>query len=77
MKTGNNVILQLITVIIYFLLFTQGKDMPTNISKQKREDLLVKIEEIRKYLKTNPYDENLQKLMGYLNELTSQINGQK
>ncbi|MBQ4378046.1 MAG: site-specific DNA-methyltransferase [Treponema sp.] len=51
--------------------------MSTNISKQKREDLLYKIEEIRKYLKNNLYDENARNLMGYLNELTTQINGQK
>ena len=51
--------------------------MSTNISKQKREDLLYKIEEIRKYLKTNLYDENARNLMDYLNELTTQINGQK
>ena len=51
--------------------------MSTNLSKQKREDLLNKIEEIRKFLKTNLYDENARKLMGYLGELTAQINGQK
>ena len=51
--------------------------MSTNLSKQKREDLLNKIEEIRKYLKTNLYDENARKLTGYLGELTAQINGQK
>lgn len=51
--------------------------MSTNLSKQKREDLLYKIEEIRKYLKNNLYDENVRNLMGYLNELTTQINGQK
>ena len=51
--------------------------MSTNLSKQKREDLLYKIEEIRKCLKTNLYDENARNLMGYLNELTTQINGQK
>ena len=51
--------------------------MSTNISKQKREDLLYKIEEIRKYLKNNLYDENVRNLMGYLNEMTTQINGQK
>jgi len=51
--------------------------MSTNISKQKHEDLLYKIEEIRKYLKNNLYDENARNLMGYLNELTTQINGQK
>ena len=51
--------------------------MSTNLSKQKRVDLLYKIEEIRKYLKTNLYDENARKLTGYLGELTAQINGQK
>ena len=51
--------------------------MSTNLSKLKREDLLNKIEEIRKYLKTNLYDENARKLTGYLGELTAQINGQK
>ncbi|MBR4630850.1 MAG: hypothetical protein IKO57_10500, partial [Treponema sp.] len=51
--------------------------MSTNISKQKREDLLNKIEEIRKYLKTNLYDENARQLAGYLNELSAEINGQK
>ena len=51
--------------------------MSTNLSKQKREDLLNKIEEIRKFLKTNLYDENARKLTGYLGELTSEINGQK
>jgi len=51
--------------------------MSTNLSKQKREDLLNKIEEIRKYLKTNLYDENARKLTGYLGELMTQINGQK
>lgn len=51
--------------------------MSTNLSKQKREDLLNKIEEIRNYLKSNLYDENARNLMGYLNELMTQINGQK
>lgn len=64
---------------ILFLTFTKKLEltMSTNISKQKREDLLYKIEEIRKYLKNNLYDENVRNLMGYLNELTTQINGQK
>ncbi len=51
--------------------------MSTNLSKQKREDLLNKIEEIRKYLKTNLYDENARQLAGYLSELSAEINGQK
>ena len=51
--------------------------MSTNLSKQKREDLLCKIEEIRNHIKTKLYDENAGKLFGYLNELAAQINGQK
>ena len=53
------------------------KPMSTNLSKQKREDLLSKIEEIRNHIKTKLYDENAGKLFGYLNELVAQINGQK
>ena len=51
--------------------------MSTNLSKQKREDLLSKIEEIRNHIKTKLYDENAGKLFSYLNELAAQINGQK
>lgn len=51
--------------------------MSTNLSKQKREDLLSKIEEIRNHIKTKLYDENAGKLFGYLNELAAQVNGQK
>lgn len=51
--------------------------MSTNLSKQKREDLLCKIEEIRNHIKTKLYDENAGKLFGYLNELAAQVNGQK
>lgn len=53
------------------------KPMSTNLSKQKREDLLRKIEEIRNHIKTKLYDENTGKLFGYLNELAAQVNGQK
>ncbi len=51
--------------------------MSTNLSKQKREELLSKIEEIRNHIKTKLYDENAGKLFGYLNELAAQVNGQK
>ncbi|MBR0100414.1 MAG: hypothetical protein IJP90_11985 [Treponema sp.] len=51
--------------------------MSTNLSKQKREDLLGKIEQIRAFLNKSIYDENACKLTGYLNELTTEINGQK
>lgn len=57
--------------------YHKGKPMSTNLSKQKREDLLCKIEEIRNHIKTKLYDENAGKLFGYLNELAAQVNGQK
>lgn len=44
------------------------------LSKVKSEG---DIEEIRKYLKSNFHDENAQNLMGYLNDLTTQVKGQK
>jgi len=49
----------------------------TNLSKQKRETLLNHIEEIRTFLNKSLNDENARNLAGYLNELTSEINGQK
>jgi len=51
--------------------------MSTNLSKQKRETLLNYIEEIRAFLNKSTKDENARQLAGYLNELTSEINGQK
>ncbi len=51
--------------------------MSINLSKQKREDLLDKIEQIRAFFKKSIYDENARQLAGYLNELTIEINGQK
>lgn len=51
--------------------------MSTNLSKQKRENLLNHIEEIRTFLNKSLNDENARNLAGYLNELTSEIKGQK
>ena len=51
--------------------------MSTNLSKQKRETLLNHIEEIRTFLNKSLNDENARNLAGYLNELTSEIKGQK
>ena len=48
-----------------------------NISKQKREDLLNKIEEIRKYISTAPQDENTGNLLSYLSEIEKDVNGKK
>ena len=51
--------------------------MSTNISKQKREDLLAKIGQIRTFISAAPQDENTGKLLTYLSELEKDINGKK
>ena len=51
--------------------------MSTNISKQKREDLLNKIKEIRNYIATAPKDENTGNLLSYLSDLEKDVNGKK
>ena len=51
--------------------------MSINISKQKREDLLKKIEEIRKYISNAPQDENTGNLLSYLSEIAKDVNGKK
>ena len=40
-----------------------------NISKQRRDDLIKKIGEIRKYISSAPQDENTGNLLTYLSEL--------
>lgn len=51
--------------------------MSINISKQKREDLLKKIQEIRTYIATAEQDENTVKLLSYLSDLAKDVNGKK
>lgn len=51
--------------------------MSTNISKQKREDLLAKIKEIRNYIAAAPQDENTGNLLSYLSDLEKDVNGKK
>lgn len=51
--------------------------MSTNISKQKREDLLNKIKEIRTFIASAPQDENTGNLLSYLSDLEKDINGKK
>ncbi|MEY8336518.1 DNA methyltransferase [Lachnospiraceae bacterium 62-35] len=51
--------------------------MSTNISKQKRDDLLQKIAKIRKYISSAPQDENTGNLLSYLNELEKDVYGKK
>ena len=51
--------------------------MSTNISKQKREELLEKINEIYTFISASPQDENTGKLLSYLSELEKEVNGKK
>ena len=51
--------------------------MSTNISKQKREDLLNKIKEIRAFIASAPQDENTGNLLSYLSDLEKDVNGKK
>lgn len=51
--------------------------MSTNISKQKREELLAKIKEIRTFISAAPQDENTGKLLSYLSDLEKDVNGKK
>ena len=51
--------------------------MSTNISKQKREDLLAKIKEIRTFISAAPQDENTGNLLAYLSDLEKDVNGKK
>ena len=48
-----------------------------NISKQKREDLLNKIKEIRAFISAAPQDENTGNLLSYLSDLEKDVNGKK
>ena len=51
--------------------------MSTNISKQKREDLLAKIKEIRSFISSAPQDENTGNLLSYISDLEKDVNGKK
>ena len=51
--------------------------MSTNISKQKRDDLLNKIQEIRTYIATAEQDDNTARLLTFLSDLAKDVNGKK
>ena len=51
--------------------------MSTNKTKQKREDLLNKIKEIRTFIASAPQDENTGNLLSYLSDLEKDVNGKK
>ena len=48
-----------------------------NITKQKREDLLAKIKEIRTFISSAPQDDNTGNLLSYLSELEKDVCGKK
>ena len=51
--------------------------MSTNISCEKRKDLISKIEEIKQFIEQNAKDKNAANLLSYLGELTREVNGKK
>ena len=51
--------------------------MSTNLSKQKRDDLLSKIAAIRAYIAAVPQDKNTGSLLTYLSDLERDVNGRK
>ena len=51
--------------------------MSTNLSKQKRDDLLSKISAIRAFISAAPQDENTGSLLIYLFDLGRDVNGKK
>ena len=51
--------------------------MSTNVSKQKRDELLRKIQEIRTYISAAEQDENTARLLSYLSDLAKDVNGKK
>ena len=53
------------------------RTMSTNISKQKREELIAKIKAIRTYIATAPQDENTANLLAYLAELEQDVGAKK
>ena len=48
-----------------------------NVSKQKRDDLVAKIKEIRTFIAGAAQDENIESLLSYLSELEKDVRGKK
>ncbi|GHV00091.1 hypothetical protein FACS1894211_06690 [Clostridia bacterium] len=51
--------------------------MSTNISKQKRDELVAKIAELRSFISTAPQDDNTGRLLSYIGELEKEVRGKK
>lgn len=56
---------------------TVDKTKTGNVSKQRREDLLAKIKDIRTFISAAPQDENTGNLLVYLSELEKDVCGKK
>ena len=54
-----------------------NKNKIGNISKQKREELVDKIKEIRTFISAAPQDKNTRNLLLYLSELEKEVHGKK
>lgn len=51
--------------------------MSENVSKERREELLGGIGQIRDFIATSPQDENTRRLLAYLNALEKEVKGKK
>ena len=51
--------------------------MSTNVSKEKREQLVAKIKEIKSYIASAPQDENTARLLAYIADIEKDIKGKK
>lgn len=51
--------------------------MSTNLSKEKRDNLIKKIKEIRDFISSSPQDKNTGNLLTYLSEIEKDIKGKK
>lgn len=51
--------------------------MSTNISKQKRDDLIQKINQIKSFVEENSNDENARQLLSYIGEIEKDLHGKK
>jgi len=51
--------------------------MSTNLSKNKRDELIDKVNEIKDFLSANSSDENSKQLLTYLRDIEKEVNGKK
>ena len=51
--------------------------MSTNVSKEKREQLVAKIKAIKSYIASAPQDENTAQLLAYIADIEKDIKGKK